>query len=581
MEINQEKLRRTAGGAHFERGEAYHRSGRVRSLAVDEMGATAVVDGTRPYRVRLALRGQTLVGDCNCPMGDDGVFCKHCVATGLAWVDTAATPATPVSPATPAGAAGSATGNDDLRAFLVGRDPHWLADLLLEAADGNPVLHARLLVSAGVDGADALDLSDFEDELRQAILIDEFVDWGGTATYLHDVDMALDTLEDLVDTGLPDAAIELCEYALSLLECSIEMIDDSDGGMRAAIHRAEGIHLRACETGGPDPVALAERLAAEALRSKWEVFLDAVPRYASVLGAEGLARFRQIVDRAWADLPPLAPGERATYGAGRFTVTHLKEALARLDDDVAALVSVRTHDLSSPYSFLRVAEILVGAGQDDEAVGWIERGIAAFPDNRDPRLRRLAAECHLRAGRAETALGLAWELFQQHPALGSYQWLRECAATGDSWARWRERALETLRAQPKAEPASRARPGWPVEGHSTLVNVLLWEGDVDAAWAAAQHGGCGEGLWLELARMRATDHPQDAIPVLQRHVATAIETKNRRGYQEAVRLLTELRAIYDRAGDGIGFAAHVRWLRSHHARKWSFLEELDRARLSR
>jgi len=547
-------------------------------LAIDDLGATAVVDGTRPYRVRLAIRGETLLGDCNCPMGDDGVFCKHCVATGLAWVQAAM-----ADPSATGVADAADPTDDDLRNFLLTQEREWLADLLLEAAAEDPVLRARLLVSAGAEAVESLDLSDFEAELEQAILIEDFVDWRGTATYLRDVDVdvALGRVEDLIEAGFTDAAIALCEHALVLLEESVEMIDDSDGGMKEAIGRAEQIHLRACLEGSPDRVALAERLADWALRSKWEVFLDAVPRYAGVLGPDGLARFRQIVDAAWSGLPPLAPGDHSTYGDGRFQVTYQKEALAALDGDVVGLVAVRAHDLSSPYAFLRVAEVLVGAGRDDEALDWLERGVATFPDRRDPRLTQLAAECHLRAGRGAAAVGLAWEIFQQHPSLERYQRLREYATADDTWTRWREQALDTLRARPKADPAKAERLDRPGSGHSTLVEVLVWEGELDAAWAAAQHGGCSEGMWLELARLRAADHPRDALPVLHRHIGAAIEVKNRRGYRHAVDLLTELRAIYEAAGDGAGFAAYVRSLRAQHARKRAFVEELDRARLPR
>src|ERR1022692_341317 len=49
-------------------------------------------------------------------------------------------------------------------------------------------------------------------------------------------------------------------------------------------------------------------------------------------------------------------------------------------------------------------------------------------------------------------------------------------------------------------------------GHAGLVEVLLWEDDVDAAWQAAQHGGCTRQRWLDLARARAKERPIDAIP---------------------------------------------------------------------
>ncbi|MGH9893794.1 MAG: hypothetical protein ACREA0_17780, partial [bacterium] len=42
-------------------------------------------------------------------------------------------------------------------------------------------------------------------------------------------------------------------------------------------------------------------------------------------------------------------------------------------------------------------------------------------------------------------------------------------------------------------------------GHSTLVQVFLWEEDVDAAWQEAKGGGWSPALWLELARRREQD----------------------------------------------------------------------------
>jgi hypothetical protein len=267
--MNEENLRKTAGDLYFERGAAYYRDGRVRSLAVDALGATAVVDGSRPYRVRLAIRRRTLVGECSCPMGDESVFCKHCVATGLAWIDAGAP--------TTDGTDDTDTDQDDddtesveaaeeltvaLRAFLVEQDPAWLADMLVDAADESPVLRALLLVAAGADPADALDPTEYEEEIGDAFEIDEFADWGLTA-YLRGVNIVLGKVAGLIDAGFPEAAVELSEYALDMLEDSMERVADSGGGMRRAMRRAAEIHHLACDESDPEPVELARQQAAE------------------------------------------------------------------------------------------------------------------------------------------------------------------------------------------------------------------------------------------------------------------------------------------------------------------------------
>jgi len=134
------------------------------------------------------------------------------------------------------------------------------------------------------------------DRLERAIEVGDYVDYGGAYSYFDNVGEVLDAVAELVDGGFSDTASTLAEYALELLEGAADRVDDSDGGLREAIGRAEEIHLAACTAGTPDPVALAERLVARALDSDYEVFLTVLPDYEPVLGPAGMARYRDLVD---------------------------------------------------------------------------------------------------------------------------------------------------------------------------------------------------------------------------------------------------------------------------------------------
>jgi hypothetical protein len=246
-----------------------------------------------------------------------------------------------------------------LREFLLRQDPAWLADELLRVADADPLVAARLQAAAGADRAGLVDLSRLRRELDMAILPGGFIEYGAAWGYARGIDNALDRVEELTRKGFPDAAIEAAEHALSLLEEAFDQVDDSDGELGAIRGRAQEIHLAACEAARPDPVQLGERLARWALRSEWEIFLEAPSAYADVLGGEGLSRFETIVDEQFKKLPRLAPGDERGTGSWskRFRPTFLKESLAALRsaDDV---VEVIAHDLASPYQFLRAAEVL-------------------------------------------------------------------------------------------------------------------------------------------------------------------------------------------------------------------------------
>ena len=48
-----------------------------------EHAISATVYGSEPYEVVLSVEGHRLDGECSCPYGQEGHFCKHCVAVAL------------------------------------------------------------------------------------------------------------------------------------------------------------------------------------------------------------------------------------------------------------------------------------------------------------------------------------------------------------------------------------------------------------------------------------------------------------------------------------------------------------------
>ena len=60
---------------------------RRRSMTEYNGMITAKVEGTHTYTVKLLLDNGEAKHSCTCPMGDEDIFCKHCVAVGLAWIE--------------------------------------------------------------------------------------------------------------------------------------------------------------------------------------------------------------------------------------------------------------------------------------------------------------------------------------------------------------------------------------------------------------------------------------------------------------------------------------------------------------
>lgn len=74
-------LRNAASLPSYERGIGY--LSQVEDLEADGTRITATVYGNDAYQVELTFGERGVEGDCTCPFGEEGNFCKHCVAVGL------------------------------------------------------------------------------------------------------------------------------------------------------------------------------------------------------------------------------------------------------------------------------------------------------------------------------------------------------------------------------------------------------------------------------------------------------------------------------------------------------------------
>lgn len=561
-------LRHLADGSSFERGAAYVDAGRVKNLRIGDDEASASVRGTRQYRVRLWLESGAPAFSCTCPVGEEGFFCKHCVAVGLK-LSEADAPSTELGPRGPTA---------DLRRHLEGLAKSRLIDLLLEETENDDLLRGRLLLEAAKAQGAVTDLDEYRIAIEDVMNPGGFVDYRSMYDYSRGIEEVIDSVESLLSSGHAAEVVELCEHALACLEDALGSVDDSDGYMGGIKERLCELHHRACVAARPDPEVLATRLFEWELHSDWETFYGAPLTYADVLGEQGLAVFRSLAEEVWERLPTIDPGQEREHSTFRFNITHIMESLAEQSGDLDQLVAVKARDLSSAYRFVEIAELYRAAGRHDDALAWAERGVAAFPDRTDDRLREVLAQEYQRRGRHGEAMKLMWSAFTDSPDLTAYQRLKAHADRAGQWETWRAKALDLLRrtAGPRPTGPRRIGPDWSA-GRSELVKVFLWEGDVDAAWKEAVDGGCSVRLWMELAEKREAEHPEDTLPIYQEHVERLIGQKNNQGYAEAVELMRKVNELMGRLGRAQEFPGYVASVRAAHKPKRNLMKLLDQA----
>ena len=361
----------------------------------------------------------------------------------------------------------------------------------------------------------------------------------------------------------------------------MEQADDSGGYMGELRDRLQDIHYQACKEGKPEPVALAGRLFHWELHGEFDLFHGAISRYAKILGPKGVGAYRKLAAAEWRKVPERTADDQTHDWGKDFQITHIMEALALLSGDAEALVAVMSRDLSHPYKYLKIAEVCRDAKQHDMALEWAEKGLAAFPERADGRLREFAANQYHRRGRHDEAMNLIWAEYVEQPGLGSYRSLQRHAKKARSWTDWRERALAEIRHRIKAasqKNRKHAPPYWArlAGDHSTLVEIFLYERDAEAAWREAQAGGCSHTLWLRLAAARERDHPEDAVPIYFKQAEVEVRTARKSVYDPAVDLLEKAAVLMKRMGRSQEFVEQMESLREQYRIKRNFVKRLDR-----
>jgi uncharacterized Zn finger protein len=112
--------------------------------------------------------------------------------------------------------------------------------------------------------------------------------------------------------------------------------------------------------------------------------------------------------------------------------------------------------------------------------------------------------------------------------------------------------------------------------NSLIVEILLWEKRDEEAWEEAREHDCSDRPWLELARRREKNHPEDAIEIYKRQVVPLVERTNNRSYEEAVGFLTKIYHLSEQTDQLDDFHQLLSQLKFQFKRKRNFIKYVER-----
>ncbi|WP_175690704.1 SWIM zinc finger family protein [Burkholderia anthina] len=534
----------------FARGKAYFHEGVVSRLTERGDVLSATVRGTYRYHVELAVSDDGgLDYACNCPVGEEGAFCKHAVAVALSWLensgeevfhDDAPEPARPRRK--------RKTHAELIRDYLETLDEDALRSRLLDAAERDRSLRDRLLFDARA--ANAGDAASLRAAVRQLTRVSRPLGWDEAHTYGEALFEVADMLRRQLAGAHAAQVVELAELAIADAEAGLEQIDDSDGSVAPGIGELADVHLEACIRTRPEPVKLAGRLFRLQVGGQWDTFRGVLPAYVEPLGDAGLSHYRELVEAHWAALPTQPPGrdDRRSYDTVRLNLEHAMESLAKHDGDVDALIRIWSKDLSASYRFAQIAELCAAHRRFDEGLAWAERGMRDMKDRHDDRLLGFCIDEYLRRSDFDRVDALAWQRFEHHPTADAFRALMKVATAMKRQDAVRQRAISHLlslaRTREAPGRASASARRWEPSPRTELVKLLLAEQRHDAAWDAFRDGPVEIDVWPTMAAARAKTHPEDAIALYHRYLPFAVDHgAGSARYDEAFGVVRDIRAL--------------------------------------
>jgi uncharacterized Zn finger protein len=552
LAFTEDELLQAAGPRSFERGLEYVEAVEELELEGDEVNA--IVTGTYEYDVTIWRERGTLEGQCSCPWSQEGNFCKHCVAVGLAALAGAAGAGSGVAPA-------SAVGRADLEAWIDGLSVAELRTELHALIRGDRGLRRRFELRAAQASQDVEQVRKLARQLLGRGGLREPLEYEDAFDFARNVREIGDAINSLIDKGNAEDALDIVREATSDARSAIEDTQDadSDGTIAHALAMLLPIHLRAAQEARPDPADLARHIAEHNLAVSDDFALSYDLRdYAELLGEAGTGLVCDAYRAAY-DRDPQGRREK-----------QLMEQLIRAGGDLDALVAFLAKDLDSRgYQHLRIAQELEAADRADEALRWAEDGLRDATGFIGTDLVEFVALRYGQVGRMDDLLTLRRDRFRAEMTVSHYELLQETSERCGVWPGERERAM-TLLHDDLVKQGPKAQFGMgPV-----LIDILVLERAYEVAWELARKAS-SEPQRLKLAALIRTEKPAEALEVYDRALAPLRAQTGEDVYRREIDLLLGIRSCHTLLGTDAAFATYLAAFRKEQRRKRNLMRLLD------
>ena len=382
----------------------------------------------------------------------------------------------------------------DLRQFLVAHSRDELAEWILGVAAASTDFRQRLDFYAATHRSPA----DAAVAVRAAV--DQFNDLAKLRRTLKSAEIVkpaiflLESIDACLSFGFRDDILDLIETAMQSLDRLLSQVLVRNTRLDDLQKEFSVLHLRAAELVHCEPVALAQRIFALRETALGPIATGAPGSYSELLGSEGLAHFRELLEPTFqivvnqAHPVPRRRRDMQLFLNRRKMLFDWALLTNELDEKVAVLIAFARQ----PNEILSIAGMLDAQQRPMDALVALRR---AHERNPSLELATNLAQRYESQGQASESIPYRWYLFEEGPMIDNYDALVATAARANQGKAWSERALRL--AQERAP--------------HLYIELLLRENRLEAALGAARATGAPLETWFQLAGLHAETDPRTAI----------------------------------------------------------------------
>ncbi|MDO4575762.1 MAG: hypothetical protein Q4D98_11175 [Planctomycetia bacterium] len=538
----------------FDRGENYFRRGRVRIEEKDDEHILASVNGTHRYHVQLTVREQRLAGTCNCPVGRIGIFCKHLVATGLAYLSC------------PENVVGEKPAFD-WKQFVRTLSQEELVTLVLEMSARCPQIiekyRMKNLPSSPAAKVKVLQkkIHSLLSQAKKVTQLDGYDDYdydtneSVSERFYEELTQLETILENLAKEKDFQTLYPVVEYGIEKSIATVEINPDE------FLEIFKPLYVLSSSAEAPKRVV-----------QKIQQWGSEVPFY------ELFQQFpKPILDLwykearcEWEKLPTLKMSDQSSSYEREFLESRLI-SFAEARGDIDFLLRIRQQNLSGPEHVLELLREYQRREMTEEILPLLQKAGNTFPDDQEIQ-QTLVRELRNRK-KTKEALAQAWTFFENNPAEKSaFSLLMEIAEPTGKKTEFLDKALQHLEKLDVAKQSTYWNAFYIKERR---VEILLDAGRLEQAWELRKGLNRLHPLGRRLAKMWGQDHPADAASLYRQWLDVAIQTTGEAAYEEVVSLLKEYEQYCRAAGNPAEFIAYFQWIQEKYRRRPRLMEKLQ------